>query len=95
MRLVKDCKTSEASKAKPNKTTKKTSIKTGPCDSPGEKTPKKMIKTEDVFYEECGPSSGVRLTEAQREANLCEVFKLQKNLLRNLQLEDEEDESED
>ena len=31
----------------------------------------------------------IRLTESEREANLCEVFRLQRNLLKKLNLDDE------
>ena len=33
----------------------------------------------------------IRLTETEREANLCEVFRLQRNLLKKLNLEDEDE----
>ena len=42
-----------------------------------------------------GPSSGVRLTEAEREANLCEVFRLQRLLLKQLNHKEEEKEESD
>ena len=35
--------------------------------------------------------SSTRLTETEREANLCEVFRLQRILLKKLNLDDEEE----
>ena len=44
--------------------------------------------------DESGPSSGVRLTEEERENNLFELYKLQRKLLKGLQLTEDDDDDE-
>ena len=83
MTLVKDCKSSQTPKPKPDKS--KLS-KTKRSDDTVEEVPTILDRPDDV---DCGPSSGVKLTSAEREANLCELFRLQR-LLMNLQLDEDE-----
>ena len=87
MTLIKDDKSSKASGRKSEsklKQNQSTVIK-----SPVETN---QDSVSEVFLTDHlpGPSSGVRLTEAEREANLCEVFRLQRLLLRQLNHKKEE-----
>ena len=49
----------------------------------------------DDSDDDAGPSTGVRITEEQREENLWILQKLQRNILRRLHLDDDEDDDED
>ena len=83
MTLVKDDKFSAESKPQHDRRKDKKAV-TVPVE-----TSIKSVEIVDEDQDLSGPSSGVRLTEAEREANLCEVFRLQRNLLKKLNLDDE------
>ena len=86
MTLVKDSKSSKTPKSKPDKS--KLTKRSQPCDDTVEVegVTETLVRPDDVG---CGPSSGVKLTNAEREANLCELLRLQR-LLMNLQLDEDE-----
>ena len=83
MTLVKNDKLSSESKPQHDRRKDKKAA-TDPVE-----TLKKSVEIVEEDQDLSGPSSGVRLTEAEREANLCEVFRLQRNLLKKLNLDDE------
>ena len=49
----------------------------------------------DDSDDDAGPSTGVRITEEQREENLWILQKLQRNILRRLHLDDDEDDDDE
>ena len=56
------------------------------------------VGTDDAVGDsddDAGPSTGVRITDEQREENLWILQKLQRNILRRLHLDDDEDDDED
>ena len=86
MKLVKDSKPSEAGVKQTNKTRRTV-----------EKRTMDPVERSETGSGECvsGPSNGVRLSAVEREANLCEVYRLQRQLLRDLYIDLEEDEEEE
>jgi len=110
MTLKKDDKSANKTKDKPRKQITKTKLPSSQIDNkvkteskitdkntseiPKKASCKRLQSDDDNEEDESGPSSGIRMTDEERQINLCELYRLQRKMLRGIMSTEDDDEEE-